>query len=657
MLLSLLLPMLIIIVGLCTYSYLGSRNVLNKEITQNITSLSQNGSDEIYKLLKEKEVLLEVTSKVLSEKEMTQAERINFFKQLKTSISGVNSVFDGYEDKTCTDSQGVTIKEKPAGYDPTTRVWYTLAKSSNDIAYTPIFETTNTKKLTVDISRKIIRNGQMVGVTGVDMDINKIRDLASSFKVGNTGYVGIIDDKGKFIYHPDFDLTENILEVNNGNLKDYASQIMSNQSAVIVGPIDNKDMIISSSSIGTTGWKFIVFAPKSELFKDVNTLTLNSIITAIIGLVLVGAIIIVITNKLLNPIKDIKRMAENIASGDLRIDTEPKLYQNSNDEIHNLMYSFYNMRMKLSSLISNVNNSTNEVAQSAENFTESSQQSAEASSSVASSITHLVEENSNQVQAINEAVLTIERISNNIKNVADNANSMVSIADEAAKATSFGQQSINDTIRQMDSVNQAAKRAQLSSNDMESSSKQIGKIVEMISSIAEQTNLLALNAAIEAARAGESGKGFAVVAEEVRKLAEQSDQAAKQVSILVTNNYKNIDNMVTSIDNAISNVSQGIDRVNSAGGEFNRISMMVTDLVKRIKEISLSLDEISNGSQKVVIAINDVDKISKETAAEFENVSAAVEEQSAAMHEIASSCTNLKDLADKLDAEIHQFKL
>lgn len=50
------------------------------------------------------------------------------------------------------------------------------------------------------------------------------------------------------------------------------------------------------------------------------------------------------------------------------------------------------------------------------------------------------------------------------------------------------------------------------SKDMEqlsNTSKEIERIVTIITSIAEQTNLLALNAAIEAARAGEDGKGFA----------------------------------------------------------------------------------------------------------------------------------------------------
>jgi methyl-accepting chemotaxis protein/aerotaxis receptor len=54
--------------------------------------------------------------------------------------------------------------------------------------------------------------------------------------------------------------------------------------------------------------------------------------------------------------------------------------------------------------------------------------------------------------------------------------------------------------------------------------ERISTVVRLIADIANQTNLLALNATIEAARTGEAGRGFAVVAAEVKTLATQTAQ-------------------------------------------------------------------------------------------------------------------------------------
>jgi len=61
------------------------------------------------------------------------------------------------------------------------------------------------------------------------------------------------------------------------------------------------------------------------------------------------------------------------------------------------------------------------------------------------------------------------------------------------------------------------------------------------------------------------------------------------------------------------------------------------------------------GSQQIVGSVNKIDKLSKEAAWQAQNVSAATEEQSASMEEIASSSQSLAQLAIDLRDAVGKF--
>lgn len=656
-LIMLLVPMFFILGGISTYSYYASRSMLNEQIIQTAGYLVENYSNIIYSSLKEKEVLVSINAKVLGEKELSQTEKIAFLQQVKGSWPGVKSAFTGYEDKSCEDSQAVTEKDKAKGYDPRTRGWYKTGIAAQDVGYTEVYEASLTKELSVSVTKKIVRNGQTIGVAGIDMDIKPIQKLAQDFKIGKTGYAVILDEKGNFLSHPNFSLAENISTVENGAFAAYGKNMMSGAASVQTGIIGGVEHLLAASPIGKSGWTFVVFVPKNELLGQVKVLGVNSIISSVIGLIVLAIIIFIITLRLVGRITILDQMAEKIARGDLTTNNGTILSQNDGDEIGNLMRSFQYMMVNLRELISHVHLSAGEVANAAEQFAESSQQSAEAASSVAGSIGHVHEGTESQIAAVNEVSAIIEEMSASIAELANTANGMTEVSDKAALATDVGQKSVDKAVDQMDSMVKAARQAQEASNELESSSKQIGEIVELISSIAGQTNLLALNAAIEAARAGEQGRGFAVVAEEVRKLAEQSERAAQQITGLIHKNHQNITHVVGSIETAIQNVDQSVEVVRSAGVEFKQISNFVTGVASQVRGISTSLGQLSTGSQRIVGSVNDVEKICKNTSGEVQNVSAAVEEQSASMEEIASSCRTLADLADRLKGEVGKFKV
>ncbi|MFD9625462.1 protoglobin domain-containing protein [Peribacillus muralis] len=140
-------------------------------------------------------------------------------------------------------------------------------------------------------------------------------------------------------------------------------------------------------------------------------------------------------------------------------------------------------------------------------------------------------------------------------------------------------------------------------------SKEIERIVTIITSIAEQTNLLALNAAIEAARAGENGKGFAVVAGEVRKLSENTKESVSEVVKLVSGIAHFTDVMNTSISLVSGEITEGTKQGKETGLFFSDIAKAMLSvkqqnikITKEMTELNAIFDEINDAFTTVAVS-------------------------------------------------------
>jgi methyl-accepting chemotaxis protein len=334
---------------------------------------------------------------------------------------------------------------------------------------------------------------------------------------------------------------------------------------------------------------------------------------------------------------------------------ETRIEVSSQDEFQRVADSFNNMIEGIRQIIVKVIETSQDLATSSQELSSASVESAATLVDISKNVNEI---NTSAV----EVSTNLEKTSVSIENVANSAGKVASLAETAVEAAAVttqaansGGQTVKKSVEMIGKIKESVDIATQVILDLNAASMQIGEIVNTITTIASQTNLLALNAAIEAARAGEQGKGFTVVADEVRKLAEESAEAAEAIGTRIENILTKTQNAVDSMQLGRGRVDEGIRVIRDVSISLDNITKNIDGVNTKIKEISRISSEQSSNSHIMARTVEDITKLTKSTSERMNILALSVEQQTATVSEISGSTEDLARLADELQLLVSRF--
>lgn len=486
--------------------------------------------------------------------------------------------------------------------DFTERSWYIAAEETDGPVYSAPYRDTDSGKLVITISQKVMSNGEMKGVLAADIFVDTLIDMTNSQEMPKDSYCFLVDDNNGVVNHPDEEgfayVEDEPIALSDSKIEEYAKlsePIAAKENAISFEDYDGNERTFYINQMEGSNWYVV-----SAISNDVISAQKASIKTAyflilIISIVVMFLVVTVLAGTVTKPIKELTNQIKSGAVDQTNVSVATREIGQLYMEFNGLMSNLQGLLTVCEQAEGNLNEFggsiekiTNAITTGAKNVDLQMQRIVEALNSQSTDM----QSKQGDLDQFNESIEVFHKNFVSMETVISDMIGYLGTSVECAKMLEKSSVVSNEHLKD---INKDISGL----GDM---SNKITEIVSTIMGISAQTNLLALNASIEAARAGEAGKGFAVVADEIRVLSNSTSEATENISKQIGQIQKLIDNVVDVLANSTrdfeANEKQSgevlglLMQINNSVSEAERVNHLLKDSLTQFEDSKEMIDGI-----------------------------------------------------------------